>query len=74
MPQMAIAQVEVAAVECCELVVSALHNVQSLAAASAGIVHAITAGLASTLVNTSIKISAWNTVDFMLSIYATNML
>ncbi|MBS63123.1 MAG: hypothetical protein CMN27_09255 [Salinisphaera sp.] len=68
MPQMAIAQVEVAAVECCELVVSALHNVQSLAAASAGIVHAITAGLASTLVNTSITISTWSKWTFTMRI------
>jgi hypothetical protein len=42
--------------------------VQSLAVASAGIVHAMTAGLASTLVNTSIEISAWSTVDFIISI------
>ena len=31
-------------------------------------VHAMTAGLASTLVNTSTKISAWSTLDFMFSI------
>tara|TARA_B100001079_G_scaffold158153_1_gene135581 strand:+ start:1388 stop:1516 length:129 start_codon:yes stop_codon:yes gene_type:complete len=42
--------------------------VQLLAAVSAGIVHAMTAGLASTLVNTSIEISAWSRVDFMIAI------
>jgi hypothetical protein len=66
-PHVATPQVEAVAGECC-CAESVWHNVQSLAVFSAGMVHAITNGLAMAPTSTRTAISTWAKNRFMKSI------